>query len=441
MYLRFIKFHLIVFEIISLAMSIIAVIGLVYYSFFFKNYTGLQENGAKIIDISFNSSIKESTFGDISINLYLPNMINCTNAYIILNRNYSEEYSDKSIEQKNKLINTINKEDPFNIFLFDTENTARLFINHLTTIKKIANTLNLTIIILILFFLVFLKITLMKISYKNITSTKTSKIGGKGKNTLIDNIISEINTSNSLEQKQIFFNPTLSFLNPIMIYYYIIFHLTSIIILPIIIPSFINYKVKTYFGFTTNLFYSIYYYRSNYGKFDNLNNTNYITSNKTSDENFFFFFHKSLDLALEENQGISNPYVPNLCFMCCIIWISQYFKPFDQGRNVKIEEKNVTKTNKKKILNFLVTCSLFAVWIIFFIWGIINTFDYLLCFHKLIFYKPKKMLDLRISIVLFLFYYHIYFYVIMIMHTIEFKNKNKNYHGPLLKSFSFLSTK
>ena len=84
MYLRFIKFHLIVFEIISLAMSIIAVIGLVYYSFFFKNYTGLQENGAKIIDISFNSSIKESTFGDISINLYLPNMTNCTNAYIIL---------------------------------------------------------------------------------------------------------------------------------------------------------------------------------------------------------------------------------------------------------------------------------------------------------------------------------------------------------------------
>ena len=348
MYLRFIKFHLIVFEIISLAMSIIAVIGLVYYSFFFKNHTGLQENGAKIIDISFNSSIKESTFGDISINLYLPNMINCTNAYIILNRNYSEEYSDKSIEQKNKLINTINKEDPFNIFLFDTENTARLFINHLTTIKKIANTLNLTIIILILFFLVFLKITLMKISYKNITSTKTSKIGGKGKNTLIDNIISEINTSNSLEQKQVFFNPTLSFINPIMIYYYVIFHLTSIIILPIIIPSFINYQVKTYFGFTTNLFYSIYYYRSNYGKFNNFNNSNCITYNKTVNNNFYFFNHKSLDLVTEENEGISNPYVPNLCFMCCTIWISQYFKPFDQGRNVKIEEKNVTKTNKKK---------------------------------------------------------------------------------------------
>ena len=436
MYLRFIKLHLIIFEIISLGMSIIAVIGLVYYSFFFKRYDGLQENGSRIYDISFNSSIKKSTYGDISINLYSPNTPNCTNAYIILNKKFSDKISDIK-----RLIEEINAEDPFNIFLFDTENTAKLFINHLKTITQIANTLNLTIIILILFFLLFLKITLMKISYKNITSTKTSKIGGKGKNTLIDNIISEINTSNSLEQKQIFFNPTLSFLNPIMIYYYIIFHLTSIIILPIIIPSFINYKVKTYFGFTTNLFYSIYYYRSNYGKFDNLNNTNYITSNKTSDENFFFFFHKSLDLALEENQGISNPYVPNLCFMCCIIWISQYFKPFDQGRNVKIEEKNVTKTNKKKILNFLVTCSLFAVWIIFFIWGIINTFDYLLCFHKLIFYKPKKMLDLRISIVLFLFYYHIYFYVIMIMHTIEFKNKNKNYHGPLLKSFSFLSTK
>ena len=438
MYLRFIKIHLIIFEIISLAMSIVAIIGLIYFSFFFKNYNGLKENGAKIYDISFNTSIKETTFGDISINLYLPNTTNCTNAYIILNKNFSEEFSDS---EKSNLIKKINEADPFNIFLFDTVNTARLFINHLQTIKRIANTLNQTIIILILFFLLFLKITLMKISYKNITSTTTSKIGGKGKNTLIDNIISEINTSNSLEQKQVFFNPTLSFINPIMIYYYVIFHLTSIIILPIIIPSFINYQVKTYFGFTTNLFYSIYYYRSNYGKFNNFNNSNCITYNKTVNNNFYFFNHKSLDLVTEENEGISNPYVPNLCFMCCTIWISQYFKPFDQGRNVKIEEKNVTKTNKKKMINFLVTCSLFFVWILFFMWGVINTFDYLLCFHKLVFYKFKKIFDLRISIVIFLFYYHIYFYVIMIMHTIEFKNKNKNYHGPLLKNFSFLNSK
>ena len=438
MYLRFIKIHLIIFEIISLAMSIVAIIGLVYFSFFFKNYNGLKENGAKIYDISFNTSIKETTFGDISINLYLPNTTNCTNAYIILNKNFSEEFSNS---EKSNLIKKINEADPFNIFLFDTVNTARLFINHLQTIKRIANTLNQTIIILILFFLLFLKITLMKISYKNITSTTTSKIGGKGKNTLIDNIISEINTSNSLEQKQVFFNPTLSFINPIMIYYYVIFHLTSIIILPIIIPSFINYQVKTYFGFTTNLFYSIYYYRSNYGKFNNFNNSNCITYNKTVNNNFYFFNHKSLDLVTEENEGISNPYVPNLCFMCCTIWISQYFKPFDQGRNVKIEEKNVTKTNKKKMINFLVTCSLFIVWLLFFIWGVINTFDYLLCFHKLVFYKFKKIFDLRISIVIFLFYYHIYFYVIMIMHTIEFRNKNKNYHGPLLKNFSFLNSK
>lgn len=438
MYLRFIKIHLIIFEIISLAMSIVAIIGLVYFSFFFKNYNGLKENGAKIYDISFNTSIKETTFGDISINLYLPNTTNCTNAYIILNKNFSEEFSNS---EKSNLIKKINEADPFNIFLFDTVNTARLFINHLQTIKRIANTLNQTIIILILFFLLFLKITLMKISYKNITSTTTSKIGGKGKNTLIDNIISEINTSNSLEQKQVFFNPTLSFINPIMIYYYVIFHLTSIIILPIIIPSFINYQVKTYFGFTTNLFYSIYYYRSNYGKFNNFNNSNCITYNKTVNNNFYFFNHKSLDLVTEENEGISNPYVPNLCFMCCTIWISQYFKPFDQGRNVKIEEKNVTKTNKKKMINFLVTCSLFIVWFLFLIWGVINTFDYLLCFHKLVFYKFKKIFDLRISIVIFLFYYHIYFYVIMIMHTIEFRNKNKNYHGPLLKNFSFLNSK
>ncbi len=438
MYLTFIKIHLMVFEFISLIMSVIAVIGLIYYSFIFKRFSGLKEQGANILKIKFNASIEQTIFSDVKITIssYKNDNDNETEAYII----YSKELEEKN---ETDLIQKINNEYPSNIFLFNSNRTAELFLHHLQSIKLNANLLNSTVLLLILFFLIFIKITLMKITLKQIKSVKTSKIGGKGKDTLADNILAELNQPELSEQKQIFFNPTLSFLNPIMVYYYFIFHLTVILILPLIIPNFLAYKVSTYFGFNPNLFYSIYYHRSNIGQINihNLNYTKLKTFESPSEDSFLFLFHPSLNLAYEENKGSSNPYVINLCFMCCCIWISQYFKPFDQGRNVKIEDRNITKSNKKKMLNYLVTCSLFIVWIFFLIWGVLHTFDYLYLFHKLLFYNFKKVADLRISICICLFYIHIYFYVIMIMHTIEFKNKNKNYKGPLLKDFSFLSHK
>jgi hypothetical protein len=427
-----------VFEFISLIMSVIAVIGLIYYSFIFKRFSGLKEQGANILKIKFNASIEQTIFSDVKITIssYKNDNDNETEAYII----YSKELEEKN---ETDLIQKINNEYPSNIFLFNSNRTAELFLHHLQSIKLNANLLNSTVLLLILFFLIFIKITLMKITLKQIKSVKTSKIGGKGKDTLADNILAELNQPELSEQKQIFFNPTLSFLNPIMVYYYFIFHLTVILILPLIIPNFLAYKVSTYFGFNPNLFYSIYYHRSNIGQINihNLNYTKLKTFESPSEDSFLFLFHPSLNLAYEENKGSSNPYVINLCFMCCCIWISQYFKPFDQGRNVKIEDRNITKSNKKKMLNYLVTCSLFIVWIFFLIWGVLHTFDYLYLFHKLLFYNFKKVADLRISICICLFYIHIYFYVIMIMHTIEFKNKNKNYKGPLLKDFSFLSHK
>ena len=440
MYLTFIKIHLMVFEFISLIMSVIAVIGLIYYSFIFKRFSGLKEKGANILKIKFNASIEQTVFSDVKITINSSNIDNDndneTDAYII----YSKELEQK---KETDLIQKINDEYPSNIFLFNSYRTAELFLHHLQSIKLNANLLNSTVLLLILFFLIFIKITLMKITLKQIKSVKTSKIGGKGKDTLADNILAELNQPELSQQKQIFFNPTLSFLNPIMVYYYFIFHLTVILILPLIIPNFLAYKVSTYFGFNSNLFYSIYYHRSNIGQINitNLNYTKLKTFELPSEESFPFLFHPSLNLAYEENKGSSNPYVINLCFMCCCIWISQYFKPFDQGRNVKIEDRNITKSNKKKMLNYLVTCSLFIVWIFFLIWGVLHTFDYLYLFHKLLFYNFKKVADLRISICICLFYVHIYFYIIMIMHTIEFKNKNKNYKGPLLKDFSFLSHK
>ncbi len=423
-------------------MSVIAVIGLIYYSFIFKRFSGLKEQGANILKIKFNASIEQTIFSDVKITISSykndndNDNDNETEAYII----YSKELEEKN---ETDLIQKINNEYPSNIFLFNSNRTAELFLHHLQSIKLNANLLNSTVLLLILFFLIFIKITLMKITLKQIKSVKTSKIGGKGKDTLADNILAELNQPELSEQKQIFFNPTLSFLNPIMVYYYFIFHLTVILILPLIIPNFLAYKVSTYFGFNPNLFYSIYYHRSNIGQINihNLNYTKLKTFESPSEDSFLFLFHPSLNLAYEENKGSSNPYVINLCFMCCCIWISQYFKPFDQGRNVKIEDRNITKSNKKKMLNYLVTCSLFIVWIFFLIWGVLHTFDYLYLFHKLLFYNFKKVADLRISICICLFYIHIYFYVIMIMHTIEFKNKNKNYKGPLLKDFSFLSHK
>ena len=88
-------------------MSVIAVIGLIYYSFIFKRFSGLKEKGANILKIKFNASIEQTVFSDVKITINSSkndnNNDNETDAYII----YSKELKEKD---EKDLIQKINDE-------------------------------------------------------------------------------------------------------------------------------------------------------------------------------------------------------------------------------------------------------------------------------------------------------------------------------------------
>ena len=94
MYLNFIKFHLYLFEIISLLMSIVAVIGLVYYSFLFRRYDSLKDHHTNIYNVYFTANYSPGVFGDVSINLYAENKTGSKNACIIVNSDFSGNFSN-----------------------------------------------------------------------------------------------------------------------------------------------------------------------------------------------------------------------------------------------------------------------------------------------------------------------------------------------------------
>ena len=96
------------------------------------------------------------------------------------------------------------------------------------------STFNLTLFTLISLFLIFLKITLSKDTYYRLKKIKSSK--SDGKNEIYTNLLNQMHPKeyalNSIkdEKKNLYYNPVLSFLNPINCYYYIFFHLTIVVI-------------------------------------------------------------------------------------------------------------------------------------------------------------------------------------------------------------------
>ncbi len=63
------------------------------------------------------------------------------------------------------------------------------------------------------------------------------------------------------EQQNLCYNPILTFMNPINMYYYVIFNLRIVAIIPFIF----EYYVSSYFSFMSNLSFSVYYRRSLFG--------------------------------------------------------------------------------------------------------------------------------------------------------------------------------
>ena len=446
MHLLFIKLHLIVFEGISLALFCGIFGALFYYSVIFKNMNAMQgiEN-VKTMDIKFAANYSEGVFGDLNLKLYDNNTkdIPEDNKYACIL--YSKSYYESFENNETQIIEEMNSVNPYNIYLFQNCTLAVNFVHRILNLKTESSTFNLTLFALISLFLIFLKITLLKDSIYRLRKIKSSK--SDGKNEVYTNLLAQIHpeeyllTSGKDEPKNLYYNPVLSFLNPINVYYYIVFNLTVVVIIPLIFPDYIEYYIVSYFGFMTNMYNSVYYGRSLFGN-DRLKEnekvklSNLLVSDEKQDR--LFMAHDYLDLTNYTPTNV-NPYMLNLLIMCCSIWLSQLFHPFSSQSSVKIVDVDLKKGKLKKYMKFASIIAVFGIWVFFIIYGLIYIFDLLYLYHRLLFNNLRKFFDLKIPIFIGTFYYHIFFYAIMILYTYQTIQKNKKYVGNQRITYTWFS--
>lgn len=457
MHLLFVKLHLIIFEVVSLILFVAIFVALFYYSLIFSNFESIQEE-ANIgsMKIFYSAKYSEGVFADIDMYLYpidtepgdLP--LEYGQAYILYSLSYYEGLNETEI------IRDMNDSYPNNIFLFENYTIAENFKHRLMNLKTECSTFNLTLFLLISLFLIFTKVSLLKDSFLRLKKIKSSK--SDGKNEVYTNLLHQINPEEySLAEgetperqttnKSVYYSPVLSFLNPINVYYYVIFQLTVAIIIPSIFPNYIEYYVISYFGFMSNMTYSVYYARSLFGLTFLRKRDEYIDLErmmiptilrKDDITRKLFLLHEPLDLAYY-TPGNINPYMKNLLVMCGCIWLSQLFHPFNKQQTVKIVDVDLKKGKLKRLIKVLSICGVFAVWGFLIFSGMIFICDNLYLYHRLLIMNFKRIFDLKIPILIGLFYYHIYFYVIMIIYTYQVHYKNKRYEGNLRIEYNWFS--
>ena len=436
MHLLFVKLHLIIFEFVSLGLFCSIFGALFYYSIIYKNKGAMKdEKSMDTIDISYSANYSKGILADVKIRIYERNATNLPAESMNASILYSKPSFEKQKGNIGEIIKAINDDDPYNIYLFYNSTLAINFKHRLLSIKTEASTFNLTLFTLISLFLIFMKITLLKDSIVRLKKIKSSK--SDGKNEVYINLLSQIHpeeyalSSGKDEQKNLYYNPVLSFLNPINVYYYIIFNLTIVIIIPLIFPNYIEYRVNSYIGFMENMYNSVYYGRSLFGtdilrENEPVNLTHLMVSyNEMGD---LFMIHDHLNLKDYVPTNI-NPYMVNLLIMCGSIWLSQLFHPFDTQGTVKISDVDLKKGKLKKYMKIGSIIAVFVIWGFFIIFGLIYELDLFYLYHGLLFNNIKRILDIKIPIFIGFFYYYIYFYVIMGIYTYQTYSKNKKYVG------------
>ena len=438
MHLLFIKIHLVIFEVISTLIFLFIFGALFYYSIIYKNFSAMKdETNIKDMNISFSANFSKGVYADVDVKIIPRNEVGkypsgqYVNATILYNK---ANYNDKSEKQ---IIDEINSVNPYNIFLFEDSTIATNFKHRLLSLRTESSSFNLTLFALISLFLIFIKITLLKDTYLRLKKIKSSK--SDGKNEVYTNLLAQIhpeeyalNANEDDEKKNLYYNPVLSFINPINVYYYIIFHLTISVIMPSIFPSYTEIYISSYFGFMPNMYYSVYYARSLFGKKlleeNNLDLHNLIVKSNVTNREKLFIRHEFLDL----NNYVptnTNPYVMNLLIMCGSIWLGQFFHPFDTKGSVKIVDVDLKKSKIKKYVKGLAVFAVFCVWGFFMISGLLYEIDAFYLFHRLIHNSSKKILDVKVIFFILLFYYQIVFYFIMFIYTYQTYAKNKRYQG------------
>ena len=173
MNLTFIKINFILFEIISFVLTAISLVGLFYISLVFPRLKGLQKENQKLLTIYYNVTYNPGVLADIDIDIRPEEPEGGTYKKGVIA--YNQNNFDKDLDES-QIVAKINSINHDNIHIFSNNVTAQ---QYLTNIRNIINDSNSiyspAIICVVVFFCLFMKVTLIRTSVQQIRGIKSNK--------------------------------------------------------------------------------------------------------------------------------------------------------------------------------------------------------------------------------------------------------------------------
>lgn len=358
-----------------------------YYSLISRFSSGMNIKNYFLVQVSFHIDYSSSVTSDVTLQIdkLTRKDINLVQGYNVENINsglllLNEAYF-KNIETEQNLINYLNSYDiPKQCFIFKDDksiNRALKLVNKI--LRYNTDFWNLVIFMIISVFFFFMKFNMTK------------------------NCLSAVKEDDS----------ELKLKNMKFFYYYVILNLSTLFILPLFYRSYTDIETNECMGFNFNYFNSYFYDRSLISSIPIANLELFVKpfKNFNDEKQSIFFLHKPNFFSIENS---SYTYVYNILFICIMVWISAIFSNYIFNKKSKIIDLN----EDKKCYKYILTSSLFIIWMIFIIYGFIMYLDIIYLYHRFVFFSFKKIFHPGISFNFLITYWNIYFYIFIIWRSI-----------------------
>jgi hypothetical protein len=400
--MSYFKFNIYLNEIVSILITCYILGLLLYYSLISRFFSGMELKNYMLVEISFNLIFKSEIFSDVSIilkSLEFKN-INSTQSLSFLST------KDRGLLLLNKMYFKMMSSDEIMDYLNMHEITKECFIfnekKSISRALKLVNQIltynsdfwNVVVFLLISLFFFFIKFNMTK---------------------------SCLSTVKENEDK-------LNLRRPKFIYYYIVFHLSTLFILPLFYKTYNDIKTSECLGFSDNYFNSYFHDRSFISKSQENNYDLYAKTYRdfTVEKRNMFLIHSPNMLS---SDVASYSYVYNILFICIMVWMSNIFY------NSIFTKKNVSlPVEEKSLVKIITTTSLFLIWGFFIIYGLIDFIDITSLYHRLVFYNFMKIIDPLIFSHIFVTYWNIYFFIYLIWVNLIYRRKKRRFLKSLLNN-------
>jgi hypothetical protein len=379
---KFIKYHLYLYELFTLLITIWVLCTLIYYIGIYRFSTKITHENYNLIQIGFDISVEENITSDVkfqvrsvSFNDSAP-LYGAYNGYIIFNGD-----SDNIIEQ-------LNDYGAERCFIFQTRREAIMGGTYLNKLGEFFDdAISLILYLLIIVFVVFMKVNLTKL---NLLSIKKQE-------------------AFSLTKYQYFFS-------------YIIFHLIVLLIIPTLNRRYFDVSYDECFSmsrvyFNSMLFDRKFMFKDQQSSFDIYTRASY--SINTYKDNLFYMHSRDFIINTSENT-----YVFNILLLCMVVWICKINSIFDY-------QDNITVTKRGKLFKIALYVMLYLLWLFFFMIGVLDLIDEMMLYYGFVFHNSHNLLNFHIPKSLVVSYIQIYFYIVFLIYSIKRKRKvnekkNKN---------------